>query len=44
LQQGLGASFTPDIGEAWERVYGVIAAAMQAGAAEIKRPRVASRR
>lgn len=33
LGQGLGAAFTPEIEKAWAAVYGVVAAAMQRGAA-----------
>lgn len=35
LERGLGATFTPDVKAAWTRVYGLIAATMQAGAAEV---------
>jgi hemoglobin-like flavoprotein len=34
LAQGLGEAFTPDVERAWTRVYGLIAATMQAGATE----------
>jgi hemoglobin-like flavoprotein len=34
LAGGLGESFTPDVRDAWTKVYGVLAATMQAGAAE----------
>ena len=34
LERGLGAAFTPDVKRAWTKVYGLIAATMQAGAAE----------
>jgi hemoglobin-like flavoprotein len=34
LERGLGEAFTPDVRSAWAKVYGLIAATMQAGAAE----------
>jgi hemoglobin-like flavoprotein len=34
LKQSLGDAFTPEIRYAWAKVYEVIAATMQAGAAE----------
>ena len=34
LARGLGESFTPDVRAAWTKTYGVLAATMQAGAAE----------
>jgi hemoglobin-like flavoprotein len=34
LEQALRADFTPDIRTAWGKVYGVLSATMQAGAAE----------
>ena len=34
LERGLGDKFTPDVKSAWTKVYGVLAATMQAGAAE----------
>jgi hemoglobin-like flavoprotein len=34
LGQGLGDAFTPEVEAAWTKVYGVLAATMQAGAAE----------
>jgi hemoglobin-like flavoprotein len=34
LAKGLGDAFTPDVERAWTRVYGVMAATMQAGANE----------
>ena len=34
LEQALRADFTPDIRNAWGKVYGVLSATMQAGAAE----------
>ena len=33
LGQGLGDAFTPEVEAAWTKVYGVLAATMQAGAA-----------
>ena len=33
LEQGLGEAFTPDVADAWAAVYGVVARAMQRGAA-----------
>jgi hemoglobin-like flavoprotein len=35
LERGLGDGFTPEVRSAWASVYGVLAAAMQAGAAEL---------
>src|SRR5262245_66145564 len=32
LEQGLGPSFTPDVREAWEAVYGLVAGAMREAA------------
>jgi len=34
LEQGLGADFTPETRDAWVTCYGVLAGAMQAGAAD----------
>jgi len=34
LDKGLGEAFTPDVKDAWTKVYGVLAATMHAGAAE----------
>jgi hemoglobin-like flavoprotein len=34
LERGLGAAFTPAVQVAWTRVYGLLAATMQAGASE----------
>jgi nitric oxide dioxygenase len=34
LERGLADRFTPDVRSAWAKVYGVLAATMQAGAAE----------
>jgi hemoglobin-like flavoprotein len=42
LKQGLGGAFTPEIRAAWTKVYEVIAATMQAGAAEVASLRTAS--
>jgi nitric oxide dioxygenase len=35
LERGLAEAFTPDVRAAWTKVYGVLAATMQAGAAEL---------
>jgi hemoglobin-like flavoprotein len=35
LDRGLGEGFTPEVRSAWAKVYGVIAATMQAGATEV---------
>jgi hemoglobin-like flavoprotein len=35
LKRGLGEGFTPETRSAWAKVYGVLAATMQAGAAEV---------
>jgi hemoglobin-like flavoprotein len=35
LERGLGDAFTPEVRAAWTKVYGVLAATMQAGAAEM---------
>ena len=35
LDRGLGQGFTPEVRSAWAKVYGVIAATMQAGATEV---------
>jgi nitric oxide dioxygenase len=35
LERGLGEAFTPEVRAAWTNVYGVLAATMQAGAAEL---------
>ena len=35
LDRGLGAAFTPDVRQAWTKVYGTVATVMQAGAAEV---------
>lgn len=41
LAQGLGDAFTPEVRAAWVKVYGVLAATMQAGAAEAMEMRAA---
>ncbi|MFL4976961.1 MAG: globin family protein [Xanthobacteraceae bacterium] len=35
LERGLADAFTPEVRDAWTKVYGVLAATMQAGAAEL---------
>jgi hemoglobin-like flavoprotein len=35
LERGLADAFTPEVRDAWIKVYGVLAATMQAGAAEL---------
>jgi hemoglobin-like flavoprotein len=35
LERGLGEGFTPQVRSAWAKVYDVLAATMQAGAAEV---------
>ena len=35
LERGLGPDFTPEVRAAWAKVYGVLAAAMQGGAAQV---------
>jgi hemoglobin-like flavoprotein len=35
LEQGLGDGFTPEVKEAWTRVYGIIATTMKTAAAEV---------
>jgi hemoglobin-like flavoprotein len=35
LERGLGEAFTPEVRESWTKVYGTLAALMQAGAAEV---------
>jgi hemoglobin-like flavoprotein len=35
VEHGLGEGFTPDVRSAWVKVYGVLAATMQSGAAEV---------
>jgi len=41
LERGLGEALTPDVKSAWSQVYDVLAATMQAGAAEAKSLRAA---
>jgi len=41
LERGLGDGFTPPVRAAWAKVYGVLAATMQAGAAEVAALRAA---
>jgi hemoglobin-like flavoprotein len=41
LGKGLGDGFTPDVEAAWTKVYGVLAATMQAGAAEASKAQAA---
>ena len=41
LERGLGEAFTPEVRDAWTKVYGVLAATMQAGAAEAAELRAA---
>jgi nitric oxide dioxygenase len=41
LEQGLGDAFTPAVRDAWVSVYGVLAHAMQTGAAQ-ERPAAAA--
>jgi hemoglobin-like flavoprotein len=41
LERGLGDGFTPEVRAAWTKVYGVLAATMQAGAAEVMELRAA---
>jgi len=38
LQRGVGDQWTPEVGAAWTDVYGTVAAAMKAGAAEAPKP------
>jgi nitric oxide dioxygenase len=35
LERGLGEAFTPEVRQSWTKVYGTLAALMQAGAAEV---------
>jgi|SRR5215510_13060785 len=35
LERGLGGAFTPEVRAAWTKIYDVLAATMQAGAAEL---------
>jgi len=41
LEQGLGEEFKPEVRSAWAKVYDVLAATMQAGAAEVAELRAA---
>ena len=41
LEQGLGDEFTPEVRSAWAKVYDLVAATMQAGAAEVAELRAA---
>jgi hemoglobin-like flavoprotein len=41
LGKGLGDAYTPEVATAWTKVYGVLAATMQAGAAEAAGARAA---
>ncbi|MBV8838635.1 MAG: hemin receptor [Alphaproteobacteria bacterium] len=41
LERGLGNAFTPDVRQAWTRVYGLLAAVMQDGASEANAMRAA---
>jgi hemoglobin-like flavoprotein len=41
LERGLGEAFTPEVRSAWAKVYGMLAATMQAGAAEVAELRAA---
>jgi hemoglobin-like flavoprotein len=41
LGKGLGDGFTPEVAAAWTKVYGVLAATMQAGAAEASKAQAA---
>jgi nitric oxide dioxygenase len=41
LEQGLGEAFRPEVRSAWANVYAVLAATMQAGAAEVAELRAA---
>jgi hemoglobin-like flavoprotein len=41
LERGLGEAFTPEVRESWTKVYGTLAAVMQAGAAEVEELRAA---
>jgi hemoglobin-like flavoprotein len=41
LEHGLGEGFTPEVRSAWVKVYGVLAATMQAGAEEVRELRAA---
>ena len=39
LERGLGDDFTPEVRSAWGKIYGVLSATMQAGAAEVAKQR-----
>jgi hemoglobin-like flavoprotein len=41
LERGLGEAFTPEVRQSWTKVYGTLAALMQAGAAEVVELRAA---
>jgi nitric oxide dioxygenase len=41
LEQGLGEGFNPEVRSAWANVYDVLAATMQAGAADVAELRAA---
>jgi nitric oxide dioxygenase len=41
LERGLGQHFTPEVRSAWAKVYHVLAATMQAGAAEVAKVQAA---
>jgi hemoglobin-like flavoprotein len=41
LERGVGEGFTPEMRSAWAKVYGVLAATMQAGATELAELRAA---
>jgi nitric oxide dioxygenase len=41
LERGLGDAFTPQVRDAWVKVYGVLAGTMLGGAAEVARMRAA---
>jgi hemoglobin-like flavoprotein len=41
LEQGLGKECTPEVRSAWAKVYGILSATMQAGAAEVAELRAA---
>ena len=41
LEQGLGEECTPEVRSAWVKVYGIVSATMQAGAAEVAEMRAA---
>jgi hemoglobin-like flavoprotein len=41
LERGLGNAFTPDVRQAWTRVYGLLASVMQEGASDVATMRAA---